>query len=60
MKCDANLASSTFGPVGCDGRQEGHKGMHHDWLKRVYWVLRTDSSVDYLKETPTGRSEDAL
>lgn len=36
----------------CNDRPEGHKGEHHDHMKRVYWVLRADGSLKITKEGP--------
>jgi hypothetical protein len=46
------MCDETYEGHVCNDRRLGHEGMHHDFDRRIYWVVRTDGSVDYLKEGP--------
>jgi len=46
------MCEATHAGYVCEGRRENHKGMHHDYDKRTYWVVRADGTVEFLAEGP--------
>jgi hypothetical protein len=36
----------------CSGRKDKHEGMHHDYDKRLYWIIRADGSIETIAEGP--------